>query len=169
MQYSRQQLTLFINEERELFESVRARYNPVQQVLIAAHITLCREDELLVLPKVLENIRNIRLPQPVTITLGSPERFAEGRGLLLPGAGSNTGFYELRQQVLKGIIVNPRNQHPHVTLIHPRNGTCTTGIFAELRQYRFPDRLRFHRISLIGQQGEGPWQIQDEFDFFRHE
>lgn len=166
MQHNRQQLTLFIQEGSELLESVRTRYNPVQQALIAAHITLCREDELLLLPKVLENIRSIRLQQPVTITFGPPERFAEGRGLFLPGAGNNTGFHELRQQVLKDVIANPRHQHPHITLIHPRNGVCTAGIFDELSQYRFPTRLRFYQISLISQQDEGRWQLQEEFDLF---
>lgn len=163
MQHSRQQLTLFINEERELFESVRARYNPAQQALIAAHITLCREDELLLLPKVFDNIRSLRL-QPVTVTLGPPERFADGRGLFLPGVGENAGFHELRKQILKGVVATPRHQHPHITLIHPRNGVCTTSIFDELKQHVFPARLTFHRIALICQQGEGPWQLLEEFE-----
>jgi 2'-5' RNA ligase len=163
MQHTRQQLTLFINEGRELFESVRARYNPMQQALIAAHMTLCREDELLLLPKVVDNIRSLRL-QPITVTLGPPERFAEGRGLFLPGVGENAGFHELRRQLLKGVLSNPRHQHPHITLIHPRNGLCTTAIFEALKKYTFPAQLRFHRISLIFQQGENAWQLQEEFD-----
>lgn len=164
MNYTRQQLTLFVEEGRELLEPVRIRYNPVQQALIAAHITLCREDELSLLPAVLENIRGIRLSEPLTITLGPPASFADSKGLFLPGEGDNEGFHELRQQILKGVIANPRHQHPHITLIHPRNGTCTPGIFDELSQYPFPARLRFHRISLIGQRHENPWQLQEEFD-----
>lgn len=163
MQQYRQQLTLFINEERELFESVRARYNPAQQALIAAHITLCREDELLLLPKVFDNIRSLRL-QPITVTLGPPERFSEGRGLLLPGVGENAGFQELRKQVLKGVVAAPRHHHPHITLIHPRNGLCTTPVFDELKRYTFPAQLRFQQISLIYQQGENAWQLQEQFD-----
>lgn len=162
MQHSRQQLTLFINEERELFESIRVRYNPAQHALIAAHITLCREDELL-LPKVVDNIRSLRL-QPITVTLGPPARFADGRGLWLPGVGENTGFHELRTQLLNGVVAIPRHQHPHITLIHPRNGLCTTAIFDELKEYRFPTRLRFQQISLICQQGENAWELQEQFE-----
>lgn len=163
MQHSRQQLTLFISEERELFESVRVRYNPVQHALIAAHITLCREDELLLLPKVFDNIRSLRL-QPITVTLGPPARFAEGRGLWLPGVGENTGFHELRALLLKGVVATPRHQHPHITLIHPRNGLCTTAIFEELKQYTFPTQLRFRQISFICQQGENAWELQEQFE-----
>lgn len=162
MQHSRLQMTLFVDEGREFFESVRIRYNPVQQALIAAHITLCREDELLFLPKVVDNIRGLR-PQPLTVTLGPPERFAEGRGLFLPGVGKNDGFHQLRMELLKGVMVNPRYQHPHITLIHPRNGLCTTAIFEELKQYTFPAKLQFQRISLICQQGEQAWQLLEEF------
>jgi len=166
MQHSRQQLTLFIEEERELFEFVRSRYNPAQQALIAAHVTLCREDELQQLPQVLDNIRSIQLAGPVTITFGAPGRFAEGGGLFLPAVGANAGFHELRKQLLKGIIAQPRQHHPHITLIHPRNGECTAEIFEEMKQYTFPTRLQFHRVSLIGQLGEGAWRLQEEFNLF---
>jgi len=166
MQHSRQQLTLFIDEERELFESVRSRYNPAQQALIAAHVTLCREDELQQLSQVLDNIRSIQLARPVTIAFGAPERFAAGRGLFLPAVGANMDFHELRKQLLRGVIAQPRPHHPHITLIHPRNGECTAEIFEKLKRYTFPARIQFHRVSLISQLGEGAWKLQEEFNLF---
>lgn len=43
----RRQATLYLPSPCSVaVEAVRSRYNPVQAELIAAHVTLCREDEV---------------------------------------------------------------------------------------------------------------------------
>ncbi|MEQ1633746.1 MAG: hypothetical protein ABL997_15305 [Planctomycetota bacterium] len=47
----RTQLSLFVPPPHDvLVESVRAVVDPVQHALIPAHVTLCREDELVLVP-----------------------------------------------------------------------------------------------------------------------
>ena len=46
MNVVRRQLTLFLTEQNQIIEEIRATYNPKQFELIKAHVTLCREDEI---------------------------------------------------------------------------------------------------------------------------
>jgi hypothetical protein len=53
----RRQLTLFLEEiPAENIETIRSNYNPRQRELINCHITLCREDEIENIGKVLDNL-----------------------------------------------------------------------------------------------------------------
>lgn len=160
---TRRQLTLFIENHVELIEEIRKEFNPVQQELIPAHVTLCREDEIVAIDKVLVNIKSVKLKKELTISFDKVQRFEKGKGVLLPGSSDNTQFHELRNYILKGIIGTPRQHHPHLTLMHPRNSTCTDEKFDRIIQYELPNKLSFRKISLIEQKDGGRWMILREF------
>src|SRR5690606_7169027 len=45
---TRRQLTLFLPpDKREVIESIRQKIDPLQHAMIPAHVTLCRDDELI--------------------------------------------------------------------------------------------------------------------------
>lgn len=162
MDSKRIQLSLFVPESLSAtIEEIRCRYNPVQNDLIAAHVTLCREDELTVLAAVLKNLDQLDFPS-LTISFNRPERFDHGKGLLLP-ARNNTIFQDLRKVVLKGVTDQPRLHAPHLTLMHPRNSTCTDLLFDEIQSIPLPESFHFTQISLIEQVNGGPWTIKKEW------
>ncbi|WP_276502069.1 2'-5' RNA ligase family protein [Terrimonas pollutisoli] len=154
----RRQLTLFVNEtEAVTIETIRSQYNPIQRELIDCHVTLCREDELLDMDQVLKNLLTLK-EKAITIYFGPVTRFDNGRGVLLPATNDNKEFHHLRKQVLKGLNDNPRPQQPHITLMHPRNSTCTDEIFAAISEIKLPVQLHFTTLSLIEQVDGGRWK-----------
>ena len=159
----RTQLTLFISEGGETIEEIRKQFNPAQHSLIPAHVTLCREEEIASLDLIVENIKSIKTVTPIRIEFGPPERFNDGRGVLVPGRGDNTEFLEMRRRVLTGSSHLPEKQLPHMTLMHPRNSTCTDAIFNQIRKYALPGSITFTKISLIEQRNGGRWKIIEEF------
>lgn len=159
MSNKRIQLTLFIPEQDAVaIEKIRKGYNPEQYKLIPAHITLCREDELDQMDHVMLNLEQLQF-ECFTINLGAVERFSQGKGVLLPAIGPNEVFQKLRSTVLKGIIEQTRQHEPHITLMHPRNATCTDEIFESIQKNSFPQQLIFDQISLIEQEIGEKWQI----------
>lgn len=162
MRSGRAQLSLFVPaEQATIIEQVRRQYNPVQYALIPAHVTLCREDELTSLEAVLKNLEQLVFPA-FAIAFNSPVRFDNGKGLLLP-AIDNTIFQDLRKLVLKGVADQPRIHAPHLTLMHPRNSTCTDLLFKEIQSIPLPESFHFKQISLIEQVNGGPWTIKKEW------
>jgi 2'-5' RNA ligase len=99
----------------------------------------------------------------IVINFGKPVRFADGKGVLLPAIGNNKNFQQLRAAVLQNISEKPRQHQPHVTLLHPRNASCTDAIFEQIVQEEFPGKINFKRISLIEQELENKWQVLKEF------
>jgi len=160
----RRQLTLFVEAAgAETIEQVRTKFNPVQSGLISCHVTLCREDELEDLQLIISNINN-KKPSAITIHFAKPIRFAEGKGVLLPGISDNIAFHNLRKLVLQGVYDHPRTQEPHITLLHPRNSTCTDEVFNETEQLIFPSAITFKKISLIEQADvNSKWELVQEF------
>jgi hypothetical protein len=159
----RQQLTLFISKtEATVFENIRKLFNPVQHALIAAHVTLCRDEEMAEPQKLLASLRQLR-HQPLTIHFGNVARFAAGRGVLIPAEGDNSAFQQLRKKILQGIVETPALHQPHITLMHPRNSTCTDEIFAQIEKQRFPASITFGQISLIEQEEGKQWKVLDTF------
>ncbi len=159
----RRQLTLFLTEQNENIEKIRAEFNPIQYHLIPAHITLCREDEIEALEKVITNIASIKLNNPIKIKLQAVERFQNGQGVFIPGKNHNDDFEQLRASILKGIISPPRFQLPHITLMHPRNSQCTDEIFKQIKNYKLPHEISFNEITLIEQVDESPWKLINSF------
>ena len=159
MNNKRTQLTLFIpDQDAVAIEKVRKQYNPEQYKLIHAHVTLCREDELGQIDHVMLNLEQLQF-KCFPIDFGKVERFSQGKGVLLPAIGDNEVFQKLRSTVLKGIINQPRKHEPHITLMHPRNATCTDEIFESIPKNSFPQQITFYEISLIEQEIGEKWQI----------
>jgi len=154
---TRQQLTLFVDKQQAAaIEYIRRKFNPKQYQLIASHVTLCREDELHDMSYILARLQD---PLPsITVQLGPVCRFQNGQGVLLPAAGSNASFHQLRNKLLKKDMEHIRLHHPHITLMHPRNSTCTDDIFKEIQSARLPACLTFKQVSLIEQTDGGKWQ-----------
>jgi uncharacterized FAD-dependent dehydrogenase len=163
MPHHRLQLTLFVPPPQAVaIEAIRRAVNPVQYALINSHVTLCREDELEPLETVLRNLRQLR-HRPITIGFGPATRFSEGKGVLLPATEGAAGFQQLRHMVLQDITDNPRVQEAHITLLHPRNATCTDAIFVQIQNVVLPTQIHFDTINLIEQVNDGPWKLLEQF------
>ena len=159
----RRQLTLFVDpRDAENIERVRKTFNQLQYELIKCHVTLCREDELLDLDVIITNLESLT-DICISIEFGEVLRVSDGKGVLLPGKGDNDEFRELRKQILHGLNIDPMRQEPHITLMHPRNSTCTDHIFEEIQKIKIPSHLEFNHISLIEQKDGGPWEVLRNF------
>ena len=165
MHETRRQLTLFIPGGNDTIEKIRATFNPAQYNLIPAHVTLCREHEINPIEKAIENIRFITRDKPIRIAFNLPGRFDNGKGVFIPAKKENTDFHELRQTVLTGLVEFPPEHLPHITLMHPRNSTCTDFIFEQIINYDLPTELFFDTICLIEQHNGGRWVIIEQFPF----
>ena len=159
---TRKQLTLFIEDPSGTIEAIRATRNPVQHRLIAAHVTLCREDELDAFDTIIKNIQSVQLSNPIRLQLGTVQRFDDGKGLWIPIIDPQNAFKELRKNVL-GRSVPSKEQLPHITLIHPRNATCTDAIFEAIKKQKLPTDVVVTSISLIAQTNGGKWQVMQDF------
>lgn len=159
----RLQLTLFANEaDAAPVEAVRRLFNPLQYELIACHVTLCREDELEAFDTIRRNLAALEHP-PLTLNFGPAVRFSDGKGIWLPSTGGLETFRRLRSLVLRGAIARPRPAEPHITLMHPRNSTCTEAIFRQIGALDLPARIRFESVSLIEQEAGKKWRILEMF------
>ena len=160
----RKQLTLFIDDkDAENIEKVRRQFNQRQSELIKSHVTFCREDEIENSEQVLNNLAALPLNR-ISINFGQAIRFSNGKGVLIPAKGDNHEFHNLRKLVLQRLNDNPRKHEPHITLLHPRNSTCTDFIFEQITKANLPGSLVFKKISLIEQEEGRPWRILEEFD-----
>ncbi|ULQ57121.1 2'-5' RNA ligase family protein [Flavihumibacter rivuli] len=159
-------MTLFVApEDATPIEQIRQQYNPLQFEIIKAHVTLCREDEIENIEPVIANLLSLtKTKQPILIGFGKVTRFDNGKGLYLPAANDNEEFDELRSKILNGIIENPRKHEAHITLMHPRNSTCTDEIHKQVQTIDLPTQLYFNTISLIEQKDGGQWKIVHEFN-----
>lgn len=164
MNLKRIQLTLFVDEkDSAAIEQVRSTFNPAQYDLIKSHVTLCRENELTDMEKVTQNLLALN-HDSIYIDFGSVARFSEGKGLLMPAIGANEHFHAVRKLILKGIIGEPGIQEPHITLMHPRNASCTDEIYKEIKKISLPNRLKFNKISLIEQINGSKWNVLKVFE-----
>lgn len=133
---------------------MRHRYNPIQARLIPAHVTLCREDEVTDWAAFQANLEALR-PFELTLTFGPPIRDRDF--VFLPVCGGLDDFQAFRRKLLPQ---EPRNHTPHVTLIHPRNGSCTDEIFEELTaSLGSPFQCTFREVMLIEQEDGGVWRL----------
>lgn len=153
---NRIQLTLFIGGDFcSKIEAIRRKFNPEQYALIGAHVTLCREDELGTTETVMKQMAELKAGC-ITVLFGPPERFSDGKGVLMPAIGENRPFQDLRKIILGG---EPRRHEPHITLMHPRNSTCTDDIFAQIIATDLPHQITFRKVSLIKQEDGGVWKV----------
>ena len=158
------QLTLFVDEhESMVIEEIREKFNPQQYHLIKSHVTLCRENELQNILRVLSNIKALK-HNYITIDFGNIIRFCNEKGVLLPALSENEPFHQLRNDILEGSVEFPTKHQPHITLMHPRNSTCSDELFGQIEQFEIPNKFTFKKISLIEQEEGMKWHILKEFD-----
>ena len=144
--------TIYLSGQSQI-ETVRLRYNPLQAQLIPAHVTLCREDEVTDWITFEARLKKLS-PFQVTLTFGVPVR--EDNFVFLPVQEGRNNFHDFRSAILSK---EARTQTPHVTLIHPRNGTCTDQIFAEIvATVNAPFQYSFREVMLIEQENGGVWK-----------
>jgi 2'-5' RNA ligase len=159
----RQQLTLFIHKkDASEIESIRKKFNPNQHQLIDSHVTLCREDEISNIDKVLDKLLSLET-SAIAIQFGKATRFENNKAVLLPASGDNNQFQQLRKKFLNALNMPVRPHEPHITLMHPRNSICTDEIFEEIKSVKLPTSLVFDTVSLIEQIDGGKWQIINRF------
>lgn len=159
----RRQLTLFVPAGlATAIEAVRRRLDPVQHRLIAAHVTLCREDELAAWTDagLSARLADLRLSR-IALRFGAPETFS-GHGVLLPCIDGEDGFRELRERIL-GTTDIPR-QSPHITLAHPRNPRAAGNQPGGAATLCDLAPIRFDAIQLIEQTDGDPWRVLQRFD-----
>ncbi len=154
----RRQLTLFVPDgTAPWLEPLRQQLDPVQRDLIAAHVTLCREDEIvdLELPALWQRLAT---ESPVTLIFGAPRRF-DGHGLLLPCVDGATAFQQLRVRALDSDAI--RTPEAHLTLAHPRNPRAPGNIEAKLGALPVPLSVTFRAVALIEQINGQPWEVRE--------
>lgn len=163
MSQKRIQLTLFIDTHQSgEIEKIRKEFNPRQYELIKSHVTLCREHELEPIEKVIQNLEKLNYTW-VTIDFGSAVRSCDDKGVLIPATGHNEPFQKLREFILQGVVNNPGKQEPHITLMHPRNSTCTDNVFQQIEKMELPGKITFRKISLIEQEEQNRWRVLKEY------
>jgi 2'-5' RNA ligase len=161
VQNSRRQLTLFVAEPlASVLDAVRRTLDPVQASLIAAHVTLCREDEIerTSAEALLNQLKSWRMG-PITLAFGQLIRFA-GHGVLLPCQQGSDEFQRLRRCLLGSQEV--REHAAHLTLAHPKNPQSTGNTDSALAVCPNALELQFASVALIEQQGSKPWRLLEE-------
>lgn len=99
----------------------------------------------------------------INIRFGKVTRFAEGKGVLIPALKENSEFHRLRKVLLKNVTAETGFPEAHITLMHPRNSTCTDKIFRGIQKAIRPQLITFTKVSLIEQINGRKWKIKDEF------
>ncbi len=151
----RRQATLFFGDPPPALVRCRQFYNPVQAALIDAHVTLCREDEVFDWTAFEERVASLTQLK-LRMEFGRPIR--RGDLVFLPVTAGAEHFAALRRTLLSDNTSEPRTMDPHVTVIHPRNGTCTDEAFAEIERSLPPFEWTFNEVALIEQHNGGQWQ-----------
>ena len=164
---TRTQLSLYVPEDvRAPIEAVRALLDPVQAELIPAHVTLCREDELLNLdPNSLKLKLNAAQAISFTLTFGAPERFHE-HGVLLPCVAGEAEFQALRRWLLGE--AHGKHQVPHMTLAHPRNPKTSTNTMENASKLPGGLAVTFTTVSRIHQVGSTEWRLLETYKLSPH-
>jgi hypothetical protein len=160
-QNSRRQLTLFVSPPwGPRLDALRRQLDPVQASLIAAHVTLCREDEFEgTTPLALLSRAESWVAGPIRLAFGQATRF-NGHGVLMPAARGSGNFNRLRQWLLQD--TSAREHGAHITLAHPRNSRAEGNTDAALSACPQALELPFASVALIEQQGSGPWRLIQE-------
>jgi hypothetical protein len=155
----RRQATLFLRGN-ELVDRIRNTYNPAQSRLIGSHVTLCREDEVVDWEIVGQKLAANNF-ESVTLEFGRPRQ--QGGLVYLPCIGATGDFDGLRAALLSDSTEPPRRHDPHITLVHPRNGVCSSSDFEKISAAIEPFTYTFDEVSFIAQIDRGVWQVVDRF------
>lgn len=157
----RRQLSLYVPERDAVaIEAVRRILDPLQQGLIPAHVTLCRDDEVLALrDSDVSHALAAADVRPITLSFGRAITF-DGHGVLLPCTSGEDQFAQLRERILRS--PSPRRLAPHITLAHPRNPRAATYDLDVVRTLPDEITLTFSVVSLIEQTAGQAWRVLTE-------
>jgi hypothetical protein len=155
----RRQLTLFLPPDQcTIVEPIRQRLDPQQHAVIQAHVTLCRDDELVLWQVISQRLASLG-EFSITMQFGEPQVLPDGCVLLRPTHGAEQ-YQHLRQCILgSSAIVHGA----HITLLHPRNAAGVSYNVAEIAPALAGLTATFRTIAVIEQYGSGPWLVQQEF------
>jgi len=157
----RRQASLYIPEPaRYEIDVVRKRADPVQFSLIPAHVTLCREDEVLDWSEFVDRVRCLGRFE-LSLEFGSPLELDDGC-VLLPCVKGKSLFNQLRGALLSSGGVAPRVSDPHITLLHPRNAVTGQSIEWLLESLTHLRSIGFSSLNIIEQQGGSAWRVLHE-------
>lgn len=156
MRSTRRQATLFLSGNR-VIEDIRQRFNREQTRIIEPHVTLCREDEVADWDK-LGQLIGKGVQKSVRLDFGMPEREGD---LVWLSCKDTSEFDRLRSDILGA---SARKHSPHITLIHPRNGSCSDEIFDEILELSSPFIHTFNEIAFIEQINGGVWKTTETFE-----
>jgi hypothetical protein len=151
----RRQLTLFAPPEASgPVEAVRQAVDPIQHRLIRAHVTLCREEDLVGCEAWQARLATGGLA-PLSLRFGAAEAFS-GHGLYLPCREGEAAFQTLREAVLGSA---PLSRHrAHLTLAHPRNPRAPGNSLAAAAALGEGLWLTFPSVTLIEQTDGRAWR-----------
>ncbi len=149
---NRRQASLYLSDQFQI-EALRNRHNQMQARLIPAHVTLCREDEVIDWDAFRIRLESL-CPFEITLEFGAPVR--DHNFVFLPVRSGLDDFHDFRCAIL---MRDARKQTPHVTLVHPRNGSCTDQVFADISATLSPFQYTFREVMLIEQEDGGVWSV----------
>ena len=155
----RRQLTLFLPPDQlAIVEPIRQRLDPLQHAIIRAHVTLCRDDELVPWQVIRQRLANLG-EVSITMQFGEPEVLRDGCVLLRPTHGAEQ-YQQLRHSVLGS---SAKVHGAHITLLHPRNAAGVRYNVAEIAPALAGLKATFCTIALIEKYGSSPWLVQQEY------
>ena len=159
-QLQRRQVTLFLPEPESLpIEAIRQRFNPAQFALIAAHVTLIRDEDVPNWSRLRARAQRVASVD-ITLRFGAPIR--QKNLVYLPSVGPTDDFDRLRRELLGDD--HCRKQEPHISLIHPRNGKCDGEDFAAIKENMGNELcIRFQMMTFIEQLDGSAWRNVGSF------
>jgi len=156
----RRQLSMYLPlDQAAAIEDVRIVVDPIQHLLIPAHVTLCRDEELEDLSGIETRLQASALGH-VDLGFGRPQAF-HGHGILMECVSGLESFRALREILLGSIEIS--SHQPHLTLAHPRNPKAVGNSLANTDSISTPFHVRFSQIALIEQEGAAPWKFVREY------
>jgi hypothetical protein len=142
-----------------VIEAVRSVVDPIQSSLIAAHVTLCRENELGDLGGIRARLYESDCAA-ITLRFGPPKVVME-HGILLECVHGLSQFRTLREQVLGSNSI--KDQEAHITLAHPRNPKSHRNSLHATADLNAGLTVTFDQICLIEQQDAQPWCVVERY------
>lgn len=158
----RRQLSLFAPEPwATRLDEIRAVLDPVQHHLIAAHVTVCRDEEVeALLAGDLAGAIAAARRGPITLGFGRAVAF-DGHGVLLPCVAGEEELASFRARLLGAS--QPRRQIPHITLAHPRNPKAAGNDLAATRSLPSKIEIEFGEACVIEQRPGDVWRALRRF------
>ena len=132
--------------------------DPRQHTLISAHVTLCRDEELVAWQIIEQRLASLG-KFTVTMQFGEPQVLPDGGVLMRATQGA--GQYQHLRQIILGSSAGSHD--PHITLLHPRNAAGVAYNLAEMAPMLAGLRITFRTVALIEQHGVAPWSVRQEF------